>query len=1079
MRLPNSGRGVHPTLRPSSIRAWFLDQTEIDNVRNIASFSDLMPLQQLASEPLPAVVNGWVGASGRRGDSAAGRILASPDASADTGSMIGEVTVIIWGRQLQTAVADQVWLRHGGPEDSALAADNVTFGFRISSNGKAEVFWENGAGSLVSYEFDFLPASWETYMIALRRRSVGGGNMEVDLFVNQKLVETSTPLAAPDGGFNATVRWALLGSFLAALTATSCADADVFSVAVYNEALGVEEIREEHRRGTLLEFYPRADIRVEVEDGNGDFVDLTSLDRIDWVDSVTFSDAASDGARVCSIELLRAQRLLSNAILRTDSKLNLTNVDDVTSYDPLLQLTREFKIYVAWIPLGLNAEGRDWMLMFDGTIDSVNSGGEKTVIRGRDLVGRLVDTHIEEEVLNPAIANPLEPEIQYSYGLNTGEPQENVIQKIFNDNDNDTGNDSVAGLEPRIGSYDPITLVTTAPSVSVLKPFRQTRVPVYTAAREIGILNGGDVKYVWNEELGSYAMTLFIPGRDRLDADVLLEARDILNAPQVDLDVKDIRTAVRTTYLSSETSTPVPPALPAGYSDRQGWSGTDGDDNRLPAFYEIRNDAALSEFKRRFMELGERQTKQLDTIIEVSTITKAAIDDLSEPDLVFSAELPLFPMINVGDIIQLRNEELFTTIQTLAVTAVDHSFGAKATTKIGLRGKPTIGLKRWLQIEQVPGVDRPSIIDPRLALFDVDQGPQLRVQRQIYDNTRYNSDAKNLLIPNRDFASWSAGSQNPPDAWAVNNGAWVTDMNRSASSFSGTKSVRLEDATGVLQSKTFDMQGDAPYSFEIVWQRTSVGSNVPMMTIEWLDANDAIVDSVDLEPGGVLDFDFPAVPTTAGTWFYSRTDGVVPGVTTGVRGRIKIGQIFAGADVLLINSVNGYRSAYSAKMNLLVTLMGAPGAAQIVNMNMSGTTAPPNEWDSSGLMINDTASPAPHNGWHFLVPESGRYDVVGSVSANNPVIFNGTIRMKMVLVKNGTFSAVGVLTAGTVVAEGDPTDIVLTAGVPDGNFSLTTTVQVSKDDRLALCATPITGANNNTILLTGQAFYEVTQRLTQ
>jgi hypothetical protein len=996
--------------------------------------------------------------------------------------MLGEVTVIIWGRQLATATTNEVWLRHGGPADSAATGDNVTFGVRMSVNGKVEVFWEQGAGSGVAYEFDFIPTNWETYMLAIRRRDVGGGNVEVDLFVNQQLVETSGALTAPSGATNTTVRWSLLGSFLAALTAASCAEADIQSVSVYGEALPIEDIRTEHRRGTLMEFYPRVDLRVEVEDANGDWRDLTDLDGVDWVDGVSFQDQSSDGPRAATIELLREQRLLSNALLRTDTKLNLTDVDDVTSYDPLLQLTRGFRIYMAWLPLGVDAEGRDWMLVFEGNIDKVNNGGEKTTIRGRDLVGKLVDTHIEEEVLNPALGNADEPEKQFSYGLASGEPQESVIQGILNDNDNDTANDTVAGLEPRVGSYDPITLVTTAPSTTVLKPYRQTRVPVYTAIRERALANGGDVKVVWNEELESFALTLFVPGRDRVDSDTLLEARDVLSVSTSELDVKDIRTVVRTTYLSSETTTPTPPALPAGYSDRQGWAGTDGDDARLPAFYEIRNDTAIGEYGRRFMELGERQTVQLDTIIEVATLTKAGVDDLSEPDLVFSAEIPLMPMLKVGDILQLRNETLFTSVQRLAVTSVDHSFGSQAVTRIGLRGKPTLGLKRWLDIEQVPGVDRPSIVDPRLALFDVDGGPQLRVLRQLGDNTRYNTDAKALLISNRDFANWSAGSQNPPDTWAVDNGTWVTDMGRSSTSFSGTRSVEFTNATGIIKSKTFAMQGgtQTPYSFEMVWERAAVGSNVPVLTVEWLDANDNTVDTVDLQPGGVVPFDFPAVPTTANVWFRSRTDGVVPTVGGSVRGRVYLKQSAAGT--IRINSIEGYRSAYSSKMRFAAATNVSSSATNLYNVPLTGTITPPDEWDSTVQFTDDTASPNPNEGWYWDTVEAGRYDVRASMTSSNVPNPSTTARIQHVLVKNGTFNSGIESGAGTIVWEGDAVDVNYNAsGFADTFIGINATVSLDAGDRLSVC-TRVLSATGLVALyggVTNYSAFEITQRLTQ
>ena len=91
-------------------------------------------------------------------------------------------------------------------------------------------------------------------------------------------------------------------------------------------------------------------------------------------------------------------------------------------------------------------------------------------------------------------------------------------------------------------------------------------------------------------------------------------------------------------------------------------------------------------------------------------MAQAAVDDLSEPTAIASFTLPLFWAIEIGDLYRWEaNSRYFDTDQDLAVVDYQHKVSSSSgnQTTINVRGKPSGGIKRWLEYETIPGLNIP------------------------------------------------------------------------------------------------------------------------------------------------------------------------------------------------------------------------------------------------------------------------------------------------------------------------------------------------------------------------------------
>jgi len=122
---------------------------------------------------------------------------------------------------------------------------------------------------------------------------------------------------------------------------------------------------------------------------------------------------------------------------------------------------------------------------------------------------------------------------------------------------------------------------------------------------------------------------------------------------------------------------------------------------------EVNDPGSITKYGRRYMEVAEAGSSQIDTEAEGRYMAQAILDDLSQPDVDLGIPVPFFwPVELVGDVFTFEaNGFHFDTDQELAVVSYRHNLTAQQSrTELTLRGKPSGGFKRWLELDARAGI---------------------------------------------------------------------------------------------------------------------------------------------------------------------------------------------------------------------------------------------------------------------------------------------------------------------------------------------------------------------------------------
>jgi hypothetical protein len=905
-----------------------------------------------------------------------------------------------------------------GDGSSELAANNYLASLRILTDRRMGVLWEHSAGTDVASETTTykLPLYKWTLVTVVKSATTGpgpGGTCTVTWYINGYEVETTPGVVNASDGSSAVLR---LGNNLATVP-DRFPQADIDCFQFHAGVMDVDSIREDVRRLYLLPFHARTDAKVVTEDSTGVMRDLTNHNGLDWVDSVETVDEIDQACSTATIRLLREQGARSLAGFRTDTINNLTDATDVSSFAQLITEGRDIEVFTARLPLGLVATARDWVSAFKGAIDDIEeASGEAVVLNCRDQGGRLVDTYIEETI---------------TYGApDPGSAVEGEMQFILDDNDSDTGNNSVAGLVSRTGSYAPLTLYTpTSPSWAVLE-WKQRREGVLAALRTLAGQIGWECRYRWdpNPSAPQWRLTFYDPDRDRLDADVLFRPDDILEVTQFARSILGIRNVVRVVYPSSETAATTEAALrsalniPVSYTIRMGWNDLDGEGARMTAYVEIQSDDSIALYDQRlFMEMAENSSSQIDSAFEAGKMAFGSLRDLEVAQLDKGITLPCMPEMELNDFVLFApNAQLFSGVQRLAVKRLTHTIGDTATTQVQLRGKPSVGWKRWLRLETRAGNGRPGVVSPDDANADLAQGDLLKVVRNILDRTSYLKGGKFLQVRNPSFDAYASGKQHFPDAWsttpapqAFHGGAWLTDFESATDSITASLSLRLKDvnpsAQKAIVSDFIPINGARSvsgnryraFTFEATWKSTATsgaGGNGLEARFEFYDRDKVYIASESSS--------FASSAAAGTEWIFSKDEDVrVPaGGNAAAFVRIAMHMQRNIASDVLVDAVAFYQSALKLKLE--------SSGRQAIAAPVAGY----NRWqnirlDDTTFMVNIGGANRPTpvwaggvdgTGYGFLCNEAGRYRITCHCAADSN---NGGRYISMRFRKNATYRA--------------------------------------------------------------------------
>lgn len=256
----------------------------------------------------------------------------------------------------------------------------------------------------------------------------------------------------------------------------------------------------------------------------------------------------------------------------------------------------------------------------------------------------------------------------------------------------------------------PVTLTLYAPDASsfIMNAWRQEREPILESLRKVAQLIGWDVRPRY-DAAGTYRFQLYKPDRAASSPARTFSPSSYVDVGSLDMGVENIRNVVKVVYSDSADL------------------GTDGKTPRRK-YVTATDSASVTAYGRRYMELAEEGTSQVDTTAEANALAAAALADLATPLAELQVEALFFPWTQLGDLYRFSANNIhFDTDQDLAVVGYSHEAqlgddGEQTfRTSLTCRGKPAGGRDRWLQWDSRPGVA------PTHALQDSSGGVTLTV----------------------------------------------------------------------------------------------------------------------------------------------------------------------------------------------------------------------------------------------------------------------------------------------------------------------------------------------------------------
>ncbi len=462
-------------------------------------------------------------------------------------------------------------------------------------------------------------------------------------------------------------------------------------------------------------------IRVTATDAAGSWFDISTTPGFNPVDSLTISEAVDGQHRTLDLTLKREEDEWSVAGLRTDVSANLLS----GSYSPLLELNRQIKVEIAITPQDTEPVSGDWLLVFHGRIDAIDdASGETVTVEARDLGGAVQDTFIETErayglaatglrvfepsggatggtyVLNELVVPTSGKLNGHYYRVSTAGTSASTEpvwptgggatvasgSAVFTEVGSTTSSQAAEAVMQAIlndNGLSAVTLVTPVSPSWQIKPYLQSRQAVFDAIREIANTIGWDVRYRWYPDLASFSLVFFEPDRTKTTPDITLDADDYVAVGSFKRDLEQVRNAVRVVYNDSAARDP------AGFPKRK--------------VLEVSDATSITKYGRRFMEIAEDSTSQIDTSTEATTLANNALADLKEPLVAMGADAYLLPHVEVGDLVRFAGNNVHMTAdQDLACIEVRHSLqgdgsgGYTCRTALTCAGKPSIAQRRWL-----------------------------------------------------------------------------------------------------------------------------------------------------------------------------------------------------------------------------------------------------------------------------------------------------------------------------------------------------------------------------------------------
>lgn len=474
--------------------------------------------------------------------------------------------------------------------------------------------------------------------------------------------------------------------------------------------------------------------RVEVKDAGGTWRDLTTLPTFNAIRSVSWGEDVDSPGMTADVTFFRNLDAISLSPLHETSPINRTTPFDAGgSFSALLAVNRQLRISYALLADESETPSA-WTTAFDGVISKWSLPDDEAItVECRGQYAELQDRLFEEEfvfahatglpflawrVFTPNTAYalddrllPTDPKANGKFYKCTtagtsgateptwpgsGTVSSGTAVFTYEGTTSPTAGvpvqDVMTGMatvilpsgtarfgDPTDGEVRVVALTSPGWNINV---FQVRRDNVWNELEALAQQIGWDFRWKWDPAQADFRLQIYDPNRSKTTPDFVFEfgQKGLHEYRSVAVDVANIRNVIAVVY--SDAGDLDPQQRPK----RKKVTVTDA--------------TSITAYGRRYMEVGEASSSNIDSAAEALTMANAMLSDLAQPVADLEATVRFFPWVELTDLYGFPADgRRFTSQQNLAVTGYRHSIEAgSGSTDLQVRGKPSSGDRRWAQI---------------------------------------------------------------------------------------------------------------------------------------------------------------------------------------------------------------------------------------------------------------------------------------------------------------------------------------------------------------------------------------------
>lgn len=394
------------------------------------------------------------------------------------------------------------------------------------------------------------------------------------------------------------------------------------------------------------------------------WVDLSDHCGYDWVKSVEIREAIDQPIATATVDLFTfagPSAEISASPFVTGGIFNYAGGAFVAN-GALLLPYKQIRIKLAVAPVDSVPAASNYVLAFTGRINEVAVNVDSIRLTCRDQCGELADLFVEAT--------------KKTYAQGTADV-EDVIQDILDD------------WGGGVDLWSPTGTIGTKFQVAdspgwVMRPFVAQRLSVLDSIRRLVDMIGWDLRIRYLANASDRVLVLSEPDRAMAAADVTF-TMGALTRFSASMSLASIRNVVRVGYYKGQL------ASQSRYVDGNTTEGTTSE----------------GYYGRRYMELAEDVSSEIDSSTEAQAMADAIEKDLALPEIVAQITTRLYPHIELQDGVGITGDNVLVSNQTiLGVDSITHTVNLQgAYTSLTLRGRPA-SHRAWTQSGTIARTNR-------------------------------------------------------------------------------------------------------------------------------------------------------------------------------------------------------------------------------------------------------------------------------------------------------------------------------------------------------------------------------------